>query len=284
MDLDQLKAFLTIAETRNFTKAAEILHIAQSSITTRIRVLEQNIGKPLFNRTNKHVSLTRAGELFLPYAERIHSLAETSRETILLEDQFSDKLVIGGPSSIWSYRFHKAILDFKLGHPEIALDLMAHTNENTVQKVIDGTIDIGVVYSKPRHPMVNHELIQQDSFILVGRNPSKVIDIEALKGGEFLFVDWGTPFMSWFEDLVGTRFVPGFKINQTALVVKYLMSGDFFGFVPKSFVDSSLQKGDIHELEHSFSCDLPAYTTYAIYLKSKKDYLPTKLGLGIVLG
>lgn len=283
MDLDQIKAFLTIAETRNFTKAAEILHIAQSSITTRIRVLEQIIGKPLFSRTNKRVTLTRAGELFYTYAERINSLAEAGIETILLEDRFSDKLVIGGPSSIWSYKLNEAIVNFKMSHPKIALDLMAHTNENTIQKVIDGTIDIGVVYSRPRHQMVNHELIQEDYFVLVGRDPSKLIDIQSLKGGEFLFVDWGHPFMTWFEELVGARFVPGFKINQTALVVNYLISGDFFGFVPKSFVDSYVKQGDLFELNHDFGCELPAYTTYAIYLKSKKGTMPTELGLGIVM-
>ncbi|MBD7983992.1 LysR family transcriptional regulator [Sporosarcina sp. Sa2YVA2] len=282
MDLDQIKAFLTIAETRNFTKAAEILHIAQSSITTRIRVLEQIVGKPLFTRTNKRVTLSRAGELFYTYAERINSLAETGIETIRLEDRFSDKLVIGGPSSIWNYNLNEAIVNFKMSHPEIALDLMAHTNEKTIQKVIDGTIDIGIVYSRPRHPMVNHELIQEDYFILVGRDPSKLIDIQSLKSGGFLFVDWGHPFATWFEELVGARYVPGFKINQTALVVNYLMNGDFFGFVPKSFVDSYLQKGDLFELDHDLDCELPAYTIYAVYLKSKKGTMPTELGLGIV--
>lgn len=282
MDIEQIKAFLIINETKNFTRAAEILHIAQSTITSRIRTLEQLIGKQLFTRNNKQVSLTRAGELFLPFAERIYSLAQTSIDRIQLEDQFRDKLVIGGPSSIWNFSLNKNIFKIRSNYPEIALDLMAHTTENTIQKVIDGTIDIGIVYSKPRYPMVDCELLQGDFFVLVGSDKYKMVDIESLNSGDFLFVDWGNPFMRWFKELVGPRFIPAFKINQTALVVNYLISGDFFGFVPNSFVISHLQEGEIYELHHQFPFKLPKYNTYLIYLKSKKNSLTTKLGLELL--
>lgn len=269
MDIEQVRAFLVINETRNFTKAAEILHIAQSTITARIRSLEQQIGKQLLLRNNKQVTLTRAGELFVPYAERLNELVQVSMETILLEDRFTDKLVIGGPSSIWNYTFHTEILNFKSSYPEIALDLMAHTNENTIQKVIDGTIDIGIVYSKPRHPMVEYELLQEDYFVLVGRKDFDTIDLNSLRGGNFLFLDWGKPFMTWFNEIVGPHFIPAFKINQTALVVNYLKSGDYFGFVPKSFVAPYLKDGELQELDHKFSSKLPSFKTYVIYRKNK---------------
>ncbi|MGG0667022.1 LysR family transcriptional regulator [Lederbergia citrisecunda] len=269
MDIEQIRAFLVINETRNFTKAAEILHIAQSTITARIRTLEQQIGKQLLLRNNKQVTLTRAGELFVPYAERLNELVQISMETILLEDRFTDKLVIGGPSSIWNYTFQTDVLNFKSSHPEIALDLMAHTNENTIQKVIDGTIDIGIVYSKPRHPMVDYELLQEDYFVLVGRKDFDTIDLNALRGGYFLFLDWGKPFMTWFNEIVGPHFIPAFKINQTALVVNYLKSGNYFGFVPKSFVAPYLKGGELQELDHKFSSMLPSFKTYVIHLKNK---------------
>lgn len=271
MDIEQIRAFLAINETRNFTKAAEILHIAQSTITARIRTLEQQIGKQLLLRNNKQVTLTRAGELFVPYAERMNELVQLSIETILLEDRFTDKLVIGGPSSIWNYAFQTEVLNFKSNHPEIALDLMAHTNENTIQKVIDGTIDIGIVYSKPRHPMIDYELLNEDYFVVVGRKDIDSIELNSLRGGDFLFIDWGKPFMTWFNEIVGPDFIPAFKINQTALVVQYLKSGDYFGFVPMSFVAPLLENGELQELGHKLSLELPSFQTYVIYLKNKRN-------------
>ncbi|SFS66980.1 LysR family transcriptional regulator [Paenibacillus sp. BC26] len=67
MDKDQLDAFLSVCNVRNFTRAAEYLHISQSAVTARITSLEQSIGKPLFQRDNRNVILTKAVIQFLPY-------------------------------------------------------------------------------------------------------------------------------------------------------------------------------------------------------------------------
>lgn len=88
--------------------------------------------------------------------------------------------------------------------------------------------------------------------------------------------------MSWFDERVGQQFIPAFKINQTALVINYLISGDFFGFVPKSFAFPYLQKGEIHELHHEFPFKFPEYNIYVIYLKNTKDRLITKLVLELL--
>ncbi|HET7580790.1 MAG TPA: LysR family transcriptional regulator [Bacillales bacterium] len=71
MDLEQVEAFLTVARTQNFTRAAEELNVVQSTITARIKMLEQNVGKELFKRRTRSVEITPAGETFFPYAERI---------------------------------------------------------------------------------------------------------------------------------------------------------------------------------------------------------------------
>jgi len=89
--------------------------------------------------------------------------------------------------------------------------------------------------------------------------------------------------MSWFDERVGQQFIPAFKINQTALVINYLISGVFFGFVPKSFAFPYLQKGEIHEPHHEFPFKFPEYNIYVIYLKNKKDSLTTKLGLELLV-
>ncbi|QTD41841.1 LysR family transcriptional regulator [Sporosarcina sp. Te-1] len=282
MDFEKIETFLMIAEKRNFTKAAEALHIAQSTITARINGLEQQVGQQLFIRTNKEVSLTRAGELFYPFAERMITLLKTSMERIQMDGRFQNRLAIAGPSSIWNYRLTENIMDFQKVNPEIALDLLAHTNENTIQKVIDGTIDIGIVYSKPNHPAVAYELLEQDVFVLAGKKPGSVITVDSLNSSHFLFIDWGAPFMNWFHEVTGPHFIPAFKINQTALVIQYLMKGDFFGFVPKSFVFPYFQRGELQELIHNLDDALPSFTMFCIYQKAKKEEEAIRLGLDML--
>ncbi|WP_256975891.1 LysR family transcriptional regulator [Paenibacillus sp. MY03] len=79
MELSQLEAFLAVCRVLNFTKASDHLHISQSAVTARIKALENSIGKVLFLRDNRNVTLTQAGIAFLPYAERMLHLFEESK-------------------------------------------------------------------------------------------------------------------------------------------------------------------------------------------------------------
>ena len=70
MDTRQLNTFRTIAALGSFNKAADVLHYAQSTVSEQIKTLEGELGKKLFNRDGKYISLTSAGELFLQYAQQ----------------------------------------------------------------------------------------------------------------------------------------------------------------------------------------------------------------------
>ena len=78
MDTQTLKTFLTLANVKNFTQTARLMYIAQSTVTNRIAELEKEVGKPLFIRSKKNISLTREGVVFLDYARRILDLEDLS--------------------------------------------------------------------------------------------------------------------------------------------------------------------------------------------------------------
>ena len=79
MNLDQLQSFVTVAETANFTRAAELLHLAQPSLSRQIALLEQEFAADLFHRARGGSTLTSAGESLLPLARRMLADAETVR-------------------------------------------------------------------------------------------------------------------------------------------------------------------------------------------------------------
>lgn len=96
MDKEQLDTFLSLVNYKNFTKSAEMLHVAQSTVSARLKSLELELGKTLLRRTNKGVELTPSGLIFLPYAKRIIELFAESKKELALDGQYIDRLVLGG--------------------------------------------------------------------------------------------------------------------------------------------------------------------------------------------
>lgn len=82
MQLQQLRYFTAVADTRHFTRAAEREHVAQPSLSQQIRSLERELGAELFHRARGHITLTDAGETLLPLARRILADAETARREV----------------------------------------------------------------------------------------------------------------------------------------------------------------------------------------------------------
>src|SRR5215475_13909192 len=82
MELSQLKTFRLVAETLNFTRASERLHMTQSAVSHQIKALESELGEPLFIRAKRGVKLSQAGKIALEYVERILDDTEAMRERI----------------------------------------------------------------------------------------------------------------------------------------------------------------------------------------------------------
>jgi len=123
MDKDRLETFLSLVTYKNFTKSAEMLHVAQSTVSSRLKGLEHELGKELFKRTNTGVELTPSGLTFLPYAKRIIELFDESQKELALDNQYADRLVLGGPSSAWNYIYREVLSDFSISNQHVSLEL-----------------------------------------------------------------------------------------------------------------------------------------------------------------
>ena len=97
MDLEELKTLITLAECKNFTKAAKLQHVVQSTVSNRIRSLEEQTGVQLVVRDKAGIKLTTEGEVFLDYAKRIQELNDSAFHEIHLLKKYEDRLSVAGP-------------------------------------------------------------------------------------------------------------------------------------------------------------------------------------------
>ena len=101
MDYEILRTFIYLAELKNFTKTAEQLHIVQSTVSNRIKQLEEQTGKILFTRKSRNVELTNTGEVFLPYAKQLLAIQEAALSQLKALESYKDTLNIGAVHSIY---------------------------------------------------------------------------------------------------------------------------------------------------------------------------------------
>jgi DNA-binding transcriptional LysR family regulator len=162
-----LKAFMTVAEELHFGRAAQRLHIAQPALSRQIKLLEDRLGVLLFTRTQRSVSLTPAGEIFLKRAYAISDeLARAVADTIKVSRGESGRLAVGFIHSS-TYSTMPAILGaFHSRHPDIELDLHELTIWDQLKALHDGVIDVGVLRPPISDPRLESYIFRDEQFVV----------------------------------------------------------------------------------------------------------------------
>src|ERR1700712_3162378 len=133
MQLQQLRYFLAVAETRHFTQAATLLDVSQPTLSKQIHTLEASLGAPLFERIRGGVALTAAGQTLLPMAQRMVADADAAREAV--QDIIGlrrGEVRLGATPSLCSSLVPEVLRTFRAQHPEIQL----YVNEGSSQDLI----------------------------------------------------------------------------------------------------------------------------------------------------
>lgn len=155
MDTQSLTAFIEIADSASFTRAAERLHLSQPAISKRLRSLEQQIGQRLFDRVGRSVLLTDAGQALLPYARRVLQTVEDGRRALSqLSDRVSGRLSIGTSHHIGLHRLPPVLKRFVIDYPDVDLDLHFMDSEDACEAVLAGKLELGIV-TLPLQPLPN---------------------------------------------------------------------------------------------------------------------------------
>lgn len=180
MEIRQLKYFLKVAETLNFSEASRKLYITQSTLSQQISHMEQEIGLPLFDRNSHEVNLTEAGKELLPFAQRTVSSAESCIDHMNdLKKMLTGELNIGVTFS-FSTIASETIIDFLRAYPNVKLNIQYKTMEELMEQLkhreldlvlafkplrSDRSIDSRAIFSNRLAAIVNtnHPLARQDS-------------------------------------------------------------------------------------------------------------------------
>ncbi|MBA9001916.1 LysR family transcriptional regulator [Thermomonospora cellulosilytica] len=146
MELRQLEYFVAVAEERNFTRAAERVHISQSGVSAQIRQLERELGAELFDRSARTVTLTVAGKAALEHARAALAAAEAVGQAVgEVTDLIRGRLAVGMVIGCTVTPLFDALAAFHRAHPGVELALLEDDSDRLVEGVRDGALDLALV-------------------------------------------------------------------------------------------------------------------------------------------
>ncbi len=145
MRLEQLQAFLAVAETGSFQQAARKCDVTQSTISRQIQALESDLGMPLLHRTAQ-AKLTVAGDLFLPHARKIwHEWRNAINELQELRLGKQPELCIAAIHSVCAFQLPPILQRFCQEHPEVQLRVTSLGSDRALKVLKDGLVDLAIV-------------------------------------------------------------------------------------------------------------------------------------------
>jgi DNA-binding transcriptional LysR family regulator len=192
MDMRSLTCFVVLAEVLNFRRAAERVHLTQPSLSQRIRVLEEEVGVPLFARDKRSVALTDAGRAFLPGAREAVQSAQRAKQLALQAARGTSGLFrLGFTVIAFQGALPEAIQRFRQYHPEVAVELTELNSPLLELALARGELDMAVLHPPLENPALKLHALPEERLVLalpeghpLAHEP--VIPLQALGNEPFL--------------------------------------------------------------------------------------------------
>lgn len=258
MDTELARTFLTVVAAGNFVNAAERLHLTQSTVSARIRKLEDDLGKPLFVRNKAGAFLTPAGQQFQKHAVSLVRAVERAHHEVGTAEGFRAVLTIGGRFALWDVVLLEWMRLQRDSASDIAIKAEVGFEDDLMRGIVDGRIDIGVMYTPQSRPGLNVEFLLDDLLVLVSTAPGAAQE----PGAGYVFVDWGAEFHAEHSASYPEFPGPAITANIGWLGIQQILGQGGSGYFPLRMVSHHLKSGSLFLVDDTPSFKLPAFVVY----------------------
>jgi len=182
MEFSQLEFFVAVVQEGSFSKAAERVFRTQPAVSIAIRRLEEEIGAPLFERSQKTPALTEVGELVYDHAKRILSLRDQTVDVVSeLKSLQRGRVRIGANESTSLYLLPHLILDYRALHPNVMVEIFRHSSDRLPREVLDRNVDFALLAFEPVDADLESFTVLQDELVLIMHPEHKKAKLPSVK-------------------------------------------------------------------------------------------------------
>jgi DNA-binding transcriptional LysR family regulator len=254
MEMTQLEFFLQVIAEGSFSKAAERVGRTQPAISLAIRRLEEEVGAPLFDRSQKTPALTEAGAVIQDYARRILSLRDQARGAVSELRALRRGLVrVGANESTSLYLLPQVILAFRERHPEVKVEIYRHVSERLPREVLGGSVDFAVLAFEPEDRDLDSFCVLRDELALI-LHPShplaarEEVTVEELGAESFLAHNVRTGSRNKVVEAFAEHHTPlniTLELATVETIKRFVQLNVGLAFVPRMCVREELERGTL---------------------------------------
>jgi len=266
VDINDFRTFIEVSRTRHFGQAAHNLCITQSTVSARIKQLEDTLGKKLFIRERNNIQLTPAGEQMLFYAESITSAWSSARQNIAITTGNRTSLVLGGMIGLWDITLqtwlHRVYSEFD----NLVIQAQIHGPDVLQTRTINGAIDLAFVYDPPVNDMITVHAIADIPLLLVSAEPG--ISAEQAVANNYVMVDWGISYTNnhylAFPDIPPAMLYT----SHDRIALDFLFAKGGSAYLAGPTVQHHVDEGRLYKVE---GAPVFSRTAFAIYRKDNDN-------------
>jgi len=260
LSLRQLKAFVTVAETRSFTKAAKILYLTQPAVSAQLKALEDRLGVQLMERNDKTIMMTEAGQLLYEESQKILSLYDGLKEAIdELRGVRRGKLLLAASNIPGEYILPKLIGDFSRIYPGVETVLKISDTGMVAEELLKKTVDIGIIGAAVKSETLHLQEFISDELIIVSApydgDRDKEISLTELVESDFILRELESGTRMFFYNRLKELGIEPRKLNivmelgSTRAIITAVESGLGISIVSRLAAQDALSLGKIREIK-----------------------------------
>lgn len=259
MDINIARTFLEIVKSGSFVSAAANLNLTQTAVSARIRVLEDQLDRPVFVRNKAGAKLTPAGETFFRYATTLVQVWERARRAVALPPGRQSVITLGCEFSLWSPLLRHWLLWMRRESPDVAVSAQIDTADRLMAQVQDGSLDVAVLYGAPKLPGIIAELLFEEKLVLVRTTPVT----GPFSADDHIHIDWGNDFMASYHAAYPDLSKPVVSVSHGPLALDYMLAASGSGYFRMGAVRALLADGRVAMVPNSPEFSHSAYVVHS---------------------
>lgn len=253
MELRNIRTFLTVAEQCNFSKAADILGYSQSTVTTQIQQLEQELGTLLFERIHKTVRLTASGMEFMEYGQKILRTAEDAKAAMKKLPNESGELRIAMAESLCTTFFPKILEVYHKKYPNVNLLITTGDTDDMFYYLRHNEVDMVYTLDRRIHESDLVTTLEKEEKVYFVASPyypevNKTFTLEQLTHCEFILTEKGMSYRKILDEVAASKsleIVPFLELGNVEMIKNLLEKGCGISFLPDYAINESIKKGSL---------------------------------------